>query len=383
MRTNFLLLLLLCITAVSCRTAVTRKTQTEQPIPLNIGDPAPPLLIRKWVKGSPVKKFAKGKVYVVEFWATWCAPCRAEMPHLSALAREYKDQITFLSMNIHEDQTPTAKKVKAFVDSMGTRMDYRVAVADSSFMATKWRNDLGVSGLPGAFVVNREGRIAWIGHPTDLGKVLPMMVNKTWNMKEASNKQNSERYLAKLDEDAYYELANYWGDPLKPDDLGKPDSALLLINKIVEKEPQVKYAPQISYQTFASLLKTNPGKAYEYGKEVMQASTFEYPYDAIVGAVKILSDKLTLPAEIYQLGAEAQQAEIDEMPYPENINFSTRYNQMAAWYSRANNKSKAIEAQEKAIEALKAKKDVSATDIAAFESRLQQYKNMSLELKSF
>src|SRR5260221_10369818 len=44
---------------------------------LSVGDPAPKLEVKEFVKGSPVKSFEKGKNYVVEFWATWCRPCLA------------------------------------------------------------------------------------------------------------------------------------------------------------------------------------------------------------------------------------------------------------------------------------------------------------------
>jgi len=359
-------------------TAVTTYAQNDQAYSINIGDSAPPLRVHEWIKGKPIQRFEKGKVYVVEFWATWCKPCIAAMPHLSALAGKYKDKVTILGIDTYERKTTSREKIKSFVDSMGHRMNYSVALEDSSFMAADWINASGEQsqGIPRSFVVNADGMLAWIGHPKDLEEVLAKIVNHTWDIKKALAKRNLNRHLQEQDHSVNDKLNTYAGDAFRAGDLGKPDSALLVIDELITKEPMLKYAPSIAFHTFSSLLKTNPHKAYEYGKVVIVTSTYEDPpYDAVIGAISWYSDKLNLPAEIYELGAEAYQAEIDQIPYPELVDISKRYVKMADWYWLAKNKIKAIESQQKAIDALKVRKDYSKTALATFESRLREYKN--------
>ena len=96
MRLNFQLLVLLCMVTI------TTSGQEAQSPSLNIGDPVPPLRLRAWIKGTPVERFEKGKVYVVELWATWCAPCRKELPMLEGIQRVAKDRVRVVAVNIEE-----------------------------------------------------------------------------------------------------------------------------------------------------------------------------------------------------------------------------------------------------------------------------------------
>ena len=82
---------------------------------LNLGDPAPPLTVSSWVKGDKVEKFEPGKMYVVEFWATWCGPCLESIPHLTELAHKYKDKgVRFIGVDIWEQDagwsSPSSKR---------------------------------------------------------------------------------------------------------------------------------------------------------------------------------------------------------------------------------------------------------------------------------
>jgi thiol-disulfide isomerase/thioredoxin len=371
MRLNFQLLLLACIIAV------TAHAQNDPSPSVNIGDPAPPLRLKTWLKGMPFQKFEKGKVYVLEFWATWCRPCKAAIPRLSLLAAEYSDRVTILGIDIYEQKNTSIEKVKAFVDSMGQRMDYYVATEDSNFMVADWIEATGEKdkGIPATFVVNAEGRLAWIGHPKDLDQILPKIVTNTWDVKEALAKRKEENRLRELDKEAYYTLMEYSSEQL-PGSVDRPDSALLVINEIVRKEPKLKYAPWIVHYTFSSLLITNTDKAYEYGKVAIVTPTYDEPaYDMLIGGIEGLSQKFNFSVEIYQLGAEAYQQKINQIPYPELAKMPKYYSNMAEMYWRAKNKSKAIDAVQKAIEVMKSRTGFTAAEMAELESRLRQYKN--------
>lgn len=370
LKLNFQLLILSCIIFMK-----SYAQDNKSPI-ITLGNSAPPLRLGEWIKGIPVKKFDQGHVYVLEFWATWCKPCIAVMPHLTALANEYKDKVTFLGIDVYEKKSPTVKRIKNFVDSMGKRMDYRVVVEDSNFMVVDWLIATGEkdNGIPRTFVVNAEGKLAWIGHPLELEKILPEIINNTWDINKALAKRNFKKHLEEIDKEVNYLLFNYRENSFKPGDFGDPDSAILIINDIIKKEPNLKYAPLIASHTFSALLKTNSHKAYEYGKELLMTHTYDNPtYDIIIGSIKWYSDKLNLPAEIYQLGIKAYQAKLDFFIPHENVNLSKYYHKMAEWYWIAGNKSKAIEAIQKAIELLKTTSNFSKNDLDAYNSLLKYY----------
>ncbi|MEX0876494.1 MAG: redoxin domain-containing protein [Phycisphaerales bacterium] len=158
---------------------------------LFIGSKAPKLQIDKFVKGESVQDFEEGKVYVVEFWATWCGPCIAAFPHLSDLQEQYEGDARFLGINIWEgveDQAERIEKIENFVEDQGERMGYTVAVESGSAMADTWMRPAGQNGIPAAFIVDGTGHIAWIGHPMGMDETLEQVVSGDYD-REAAVKQ--------------------------------------------------------------------------------------------------------------------------------------------------------------------------------------------------
>jgi thiol-disulfide isomerase/thioredoxin len=331
--------------------------QNDQSALLNIGDPAPPLRVGEWLKGNPVERFEKGKMYVVEFWATWCKPCRVAIPHLSKLAGKYKKKVVVIGIDVYEQKAMSIERIKAFVDSMGHKMNYIVAKEDSNFMETTWLDPSEEHGIPVTFVVNTEGKIAWIGHPIHLNEILPKIENNNLNLNDSLARRNMNRQLEKLDYSANDSVSEYNGS--RSNFYGEPDLAFNAINKIINKEPGLKYSPLMAFNTFSALLKLSPHEAYEYGKKVLVTATYEEPdYNSIIGPIEWYSDKLTFPPEIYELGADALELKVVRIQkgYLELLHPYEIYHEMAEWYWRGNNKSKAIQAEKNAIRALKGKK---------------------------
>jgi thiol-disulfide isomerase/thioredoxin len=137
---------------------------------LKVGDPTPSLASAKWVRGEPVQKFEGDKVYIVEFWATWCGPCIQAIPHLNDLYDKYKDRgLVVIGHNLNEDEAI----IKPFLSKMGGKMSYSVTCDDgSNRMSKQWLEAAGQSGIPCGFVIDKSGKIAYIGHPMSLDESL-------------------------------------------------------------------------------------------------------------------------------------------------------------------------------------------------------------------
>ena len=103
------------------------KDAPAKTLTLKVGDKAPALTIEKWVKGAPVATFEKGKVYMVEFWATWCGPCIASMPHISELQKKHKEQGFTVIGVTSVDKRNTLELVEKMVADKGDGMGNTLA----------------------------------------------------------------------------------------------------------------------------------------------------------------------------------------------------------------------------------------------------------------
>ena len=101
--------------------------------------------------GTPLSlATARGKVVLLNFWATWCGPCRAEIPDLIALQQRYKDQLQIIGLTVDDDDASTIKQVVA-----EEHINYPVAMSSPEVRLQYG----GISALPTSFVLDGQGRV--------------------------------------------------------------------------------------------------------------------------------------------------------------------------------------------------------------------------------
>lgn len=381
---KFITLILLCYTNISL---CAQEIDTNL---LNIGDPAPQLQVSKWLKGTPLKSFEPGKIYVIEFWATWCRPCIASMPKLSEFARKHRNEITVVAIDVYEKNV-SFEKIKRFVDSMGSRMDFAVAIDRQQWMEKNWLEAIWDHAIPKTFVINTNADIAWIGHPRYLEEVATKIMHNQWDIQQAANKRKLDKYLNELADSIRRQLFDY-RNSFSDSEINvlqnqyqvlnlnagtkTPDSVLSYLNKFIQQEPALDYHEIIVCKKLSALFQINMQESLTYGKKLLSLPLDEVPASDIIIALKSYASKHTLSKPLYELGAEAYDIYIQQIPYPQLAHTPQYYHEMAEWYWMAQNKQKAVEAEENAVNMLQNHADFTPSTSELYKIKLAFYKKM-------
>lgn len=115
-----------------------------------------------WSSGTPPTAWAQDELYVLEFWATWCAPCRAAMPHMEELWQRLQSKgVHVIGINVWEKRSP--QEITDFLAKQKVPPTYPIALARSNALTSK----LNINGIPNTAVL-RNGSVLWQGHPAEL-----------------------------------------------------------------------------------------------------------------------------------------------------------------------------------------------------------------------
>ncbi len=225
--------------------------EQKSEITLKVGDPAPKLKADRWLQGSEVTNFAPDKFYVVEFWATWCGPCIMMMPHMAEMQAEYRDKgVTFIGFSARDPgdhPKNNLESVSALVKKRGEKLGYTFAYGDSRVTYDAWMTAAGENGIPCSFVVDKAGKIAYIGHPMYLDFVLPKLVAGKWTADDAKTISGIEKEI-----DAVFALS----EPENPD----PEAFLKALADFNAKHP---WTARIPYFIGPKIAKLALAKKYD------------------------------------------------------------------------------------------------------------------------
>lgn len=159
------------------------------------------MTVGKWLKGDPIDSYSPNQTYLVVFWSTWCAAFIPTMQHLDELNGQFSHQVQTVAVSVFES---SRARLFDYVNKMAYKMDFTVAedkiTSDDKrgldgVMAKNWLEASGQYGLPIAFIVDKAGKIAWIGSPVGatIDEPLRKIVDGSWDTAAFAEKFNSDQ----------------------------------------------------------------------------------------------------------------------------------------------------------------------------------------------
>ncbi|MBI5865580.1 MAG: redoxin family protein [Planctomycetes bacterium] len=347
----------------SSRPTGAEKAKAEEPLParLNVGDKAPALSIEKWVQGGEIKGFEKDHFYVVEFWATWCPPCLKSIPHLSELQKQYKDKgLSVVGVTSQDENGNTLEAVQEMIKTQGEKMSYTVAWDKGRATGRAYMEAARQGGIPTAFVVDRDGTIAWIGHPLEMDEPLEQILAGKFDRKAFAAKFAKQQDQVEIEMTLQKDL-----EPLDELIQGhKVDEAIKLVDGLFAKRPQA--AEQLAMIKFQILLMIarDQKKAFEWAAEAEKHLTSSQTMNEIAWVILDFKDAPGRDLDLAMRLAE-KASKLD----PEDPGV---LDTLARAYFEKKEPAKAFETQKKAIE-LARKAKLEDENIDELTARLKQY----------
>jgi len=231
---------------------------------LSIGDEAPDLGDDvTWIQKGPIDEFEEGEIYVLDFWATWCGPCVATIPHMDSLADKHDDDgVTFIGIAIwpRDSMTPTEE----FVAEKGEDMSYPIAADVNDETAKKFMRAIGRNSIPTVMIVDGDGRLAWIGHPMGgMDEALEQIMNGSFDLEAAIERDRTkEQRAAKIEQVRQRASAAQQS--------GDWEGLLTAMDELMELDPQ-QYAG-LTLQKFQVMLLAmeDPERAYAFASKMLE-----------------------------------------------------------------------------------------------------------------
>ncbi len=348
----------------------------QQPaVTLGVGDSAPELKVL-WVKGTPIEKFENEKLYLLEFWATWCGPCKAAMPHLSEIARKYEGKITIIGVDVWEkgsDKRPYDSflpEIKEFVAAMGDKMDYNVVMDNNDlYMSNNWMKAAGQNGIPSSFLI-KDGKIIWIGHPHVFEATLEEVLAGTYDMAAYKTKYDEGRKNSAKREAPLLKLMEDVKKAVETKDYSLALNTIDNAEATLDPVFKVALLPNLKFTTH---LEFDPAVALRFATELAK----ENPQSKTMFA-QAIGEKEGLPKELYQfaIDAFAEMLSSPGVPKPLIYNFIAKnYFLMGDFANAVSYQQQAVDSAKEALEKGEYQGTVTNNTLTEFQAELEKYKS--------
>ncbi len=229
---------------------------------------APTLDNVTWIQGDAIKSFEKDHVYVLDFWATWCGPCVASIPHLTELHNEHKDTVTFIGVAVrpNDRMTPTAK----FVKDQGDKMPYHVCADIDDKTYGTYMTPLDQHGIPTAMIIDKKGRIAWVGHPMGgMDEALEKILASNYDLSSAKADFAKQLDAARAEMEIQEKASKFGAEISRHLEADNFESAIAAIDEAYENYPDF-FSGALIYKYTILLTELNqPAQAAKFGAKLV------------------------------------------------------------------------------------------------------------------
>ena len=145
-------------------TSVGTEGSREVPIGIRIGQRAPNFQLRSLDNETIALSDYRGQVVILDFWASWCGPCKSTMPGLETLARALATDVVLVGVSLDRSAANASDYLAA------NNYEAMVALYGTYAAALNVFNTYGGGGIPKTYVIDREGIIRYVGHPASLSR---------------------------------------------------------------------------------------------------------------------------------------------------------------------------------------------------------------------